>query len=639
MKLFNTIWTILLKSINGESPSISEVMKINSMVSEIISHQTTDRVCQLYELLDKSLQEFFVKVLKTFESFSPNKILASYLTFVQTLSHLRKMMKTLLYPIYITIPMIRSQKFSSFPTPEQIFLNGLRNYFYTPLVSQLDPNINKEMDYYILSNTELSKKAELKLTQFYTSLWDMASCSSYISQEDNKTQEILKYCTFVLNHFNNLENNFVVIHHYCEKTVPLSVREDVEKVLYAKVFDQDSLEKFTSTFIQHFTSNFEQVQTTYHASKTIGLSTKFDEVLKEFLENDFKEKEEKQIVVNYLYWKKFIQTHYPEVSDFNSNLKNVLNNLLSKGFGVKTVAAELMKDDKTNVAMELYKICEIKDSIHTSLISFIGVALVNGKTIPHQFLQSINPSTGGSFIYRTKRMIADSKESSELSRQFMETTYYQCLHTSMQVNVLIGTNHIWPLTFVSVPPLEALKPIIVMFVGFYHKKYIKRMLRFLHKSSIYNIQFNGCNGIHTLNHNQAVALIMASEGNLTEEEFKNKVVGGEGVISFLKKMNLIDTNNKIIPIQEDINISTHKVISKQKIKEELLIKDTSLAIQSKIVRTMKRAKSATKKQIISMIQSDDLVIDSKIIQPYLDEMVIKEYLEYDSNKDIYTYIS
>ncbi|EKE38572.1 hypothetical protein ENUP19_0085G0072 [Entamoeba nuttalli] len=639
MKLFNTIWTILLKSINGESPSISEVMKINSMVSEIISHQTTERVCQLYELLDKSLQEFFAKVLKTFESFSPNKILVSYLTFIQTLSHLRKMMKIVLYPIYITIPMIRSQKFSSFPTPEQVFLNGLRNYFYTPLVGQLDPNINKEMDYYTSSNTELSKKAELKLTQFYTNLWDMASCSSYINQEDNKTQEILKYCTFVLNHFNNLENNFVVIYHYCEKTVPLSVREEVEKVLYTKIFGQEPLEKFTSIFIHHFTSNFEYTQTIYRASKTIGLSSKFDEVLKEFLVNDFKEKEEKQIIVNYVYWKNFIQVHYPEVTDFNNSLKNVLNNLLSKGFGVKTVAVELMKDNETSVAMELYNICEIKDSIHTSLISFIGVALVNGKEVPHKFLQSVSPSTGGSFIYRTKRMIADSKESSELSHQFMKTTYYQCLHTSMKINVLIATNHIWPLTFVSVPPLEALKPIIVMFVGFYHKKYVKRMLRFLHKSSIYNIQFNGCKGIHTLNHSQAVALIMASEGNLTEDEFKNKVIGGEGVISFLKKMNLIDTNNKIIPIQEDVNVSTHKVISKQKIKEESIIKDTSLAIQAKIVRTMKKAKSATKKQIIFMIQSDDLVVDAKLIQPYLDEMVIKEYLEYDSNKDIYNYIS
>ena len=58
---------------------------------------------------------------------------------------------------------------------------------------------------------------------------------------------------------------------------------------------------------------------------------------------------------------------------------------------------------------------------------------------------------------KVKKMIRDKEESQKISENFMKSKYYQCLNTSLKMNVLIATQNVWPLTHTSIPVLECLK--------------------------------------------------------------------------------------------------------------------------------------------------------------------------------------
>ncbi|ELP87088.1 hypothetical protein EIN_495430 [Entamoeba invadens IP1] len=638
MQLYDQIWSVLLKSLTGENPSIELILRLNSAMSTVLSTNITGRVLQLYKLLETSFTEFFKKVLEQFLKLDTKKVLPSYVRLIQKFDPFFIVMKQIFYNLNRVIPLVQEQYFKQFPTPKELFLSVFRADFYTPLKPQLEVQISKAVGRLSSLDVHVKEKAENVLNIYYKFYWVMVNVSGYKKYSSEFKEAVSTYTALVVSHFKEQKTWAHDLIQFVDNTLIDDVRERVEKSVFGAFFNESNADQHVALFVNSFKDDVKIARALIRCFTTLNLQSHLLVELKNVFEK-LLQKDEKSIVNTYSTIKAFIKENYPTNDEIFQCLKSAANVLLSKGFGVKEISIEVMGNEESALAFELYELCEIKDQMHTSLLSYIGVALVNGKGVPQHFLSKLKGTSSSQFIHRTAKMLEDSKKSDDLSKEFMNTQYYKCLIFKPEVHVLVVTHHVWPISYVNVLPLDALRPAIVMFVGFYHKKFERTVLRFLHKSSVYQIQFEGSKGIYTLNHTQAVALILATEGMLTKENINLKVPQSDGVIDLLVKLGVLDVKHQIVQIDKDTNISGIKIPKKKEEDEKKEMKDNTLAIMAHVVKLLKKEKKCAKKVLITDIQATGLATETKIIQPVLDELVMKDYLEYKQNEDVYEYIA
>ncbi|KAL7717357.1 Cullin family profile domain-containing protein [Entamoeba marina] len=597
--VYDAVWVLLLKSINNESYTITEVMKLQSTIASIVSTNSLQRTTQLYTLLNDSFSGLFKQLLPTFQKLPPQNIFSSFLQLVDSLEPMHRLLNTLFISISNQIKSLRMRSFNTYPTAAGVYFNALRKNLYLPLIDILEENVSQRMLYIWSDYVENTKHVLDHLSKYYQIVWKMCLAGSFESEENYKDQEINRYISTLFKHYSQSNDSIVLFEEIFHSTIHKDLLNEVQHLVYSKLYPKKNLATNTSLFIDYFFTKPITSTLIFNSFKVLGSESELRVALRDHFQTKLKA-QEKDFIGTYESLKKHINTHYIKNEEIMSDLKSSANILLSKGFGVKALSTSIIAHADNDVLYELYMLTELRDYLHRSILSSIGASLVEGKTIPQSFFAKLTTATSTSLLYHARKMISDANESKELSKRFMNSSVYSQLHSQINVNVLIATNHVWPLTFSHVNPINEIRPIVVLFVGFYHSRNPKRVIHFLHQHTIFQIQFETCSGVHTLNHYQAAALLLANQGKLTKEELSKY------------------TGNK-----DESNASK---------------RDDSNAIKAKIVRVMKKVKKASKQQIISLTQSDEFKIDDQSIQPYLDELASKEYLEFSSTDNVYEYI-
>ena len=143
MKVYNSIWTILLKSFNNQDPSIADVMRIVDRVNTITSKNTLHSVEVLYEMLSKSYADLFQRMIPAFQSLDGRKLLSSFLAFTDSFNKSVRVAKMLFYPITCQSKFLKQESFQEFPTPVEFIQYIFNQDFYQPLKSKIDECVDE----------------------------------------------------------------------------------------------------------------------------------------------------------------------------------------------------------------------------------------------------------------------------------------------------------------------------------------------------------------------------------------------------------------------------------------------------------------------------------------------------------------
>ena len=679
MKIYNQIWVILLEAFDGNKSNISEILKLNQAISTIISHHSLIRVNQLYELLTNSLIEFFDDLKTSFNEIPSNKLYGSYLSLTKSIETMVKMINVIFYPIYSIMPMLRLQSFKDFPTPSQLYYYLFKKHFFNSLKDKLNDSLEKEFKKFMMRKFEQRIPIENKLKIYYDMYWKMVMSNNYIVEENENEKEIEDYINIVLKYNKEPIAKISLVIDFLDVTCDQSIREEVEKKLFTIIYGtivkrksgENSLhtslelkesmteeekqkleeeekerqkqiemdEKNVSMFSTSFEKEFEFVKHTFEANKVIGKERMYTDKLK-IIFKEYIEKQENKIIDFYIQIGQFLQKNYNGIDEFDQALKSSCNSLLSMGFGTNIICQQMLDTTSplNSVAYELYNLCELKESLRTTLLNHISVELVNSEKVTDKLLEQPVIKNDTSIQMKVKKMIRDKEESQKISENFMKSKYYQCLNSSLKVNVLIATQHVWPLTHTSIPVLECLKPTIVMFVGFYHRYHPQTMIKFLHKHSTYEILFEGSKETYTVNHMQAMIMIDAVEGKLNIEEMKKIIPTTEKIIEYLKENQVMNDQNQIIPTNNHIDISLMRFVKKQDEKKQI-VQQSKFFYEAKLVKIMKRIKTASKSHLMECLKAEVGNFDMKMVNETLVSLINKDYLEYSSENDMYEYLA